>query len=107
MKTKIIKEIREVLLHSQIVLETDDASASATTLSYQSTRFPERHVWIEVFEQFQIDLEDWNDDKNWDNSVIHFITPDKLSLIKIAIAWLRGDSVEYCKTLGGIVLDII
>jgi uncharacterized HAD superfamily protein len=99
MKTKIIKEIRKALTSSQFLRETEDAYASTTTLSYQSIKLPERHVWIETFNQFQIDLEDWNNDKNWDNSVIHFTTLDKCSLIKIANAWLRGESVEYCKTL--------
>jgi uncharacterized HAD superfamily protein len=106
MKTKIIQEIRKTLISSQFLRETEDACASTTTLSYQSIKLPERHVWIETFKQFQIDLEDWNDDKNWDNSIIHFTTSDKFSLIKIAIAWLRGESIEYCKTLGGTILDI-
>ena len=53
-----------------------------------------------------IDLEDWDDDKNWDNSVIHLGTFDFLVLVKIARKWLSGEVIEECILPGSFVLNL-
>ena len=66
------------LSESATVVETDRADAGLTTLSFQSVSHPERHVWIDtdLLSEPVIDLEDWNDEAEWDNSVAHAVTQD-------------------------------
>lgn len=70
-KNKITQQLRQ-LIRQQIpeAQETDRAAANTCTLSFQSTTYPERHVWIDTnVEGIEIDLEDWNDENEWDNAV--------------------------------------
>ncbi len=106
----IRKSIRHLLSHSPSWRETKDASAGSVELSYQSLILPERHIWIEtsieMFGSLIIDLEDWNDDTHWDNSVIHLGSYDPVIIAKIARAWLGGESLDFCRSLGGFVVDL-
>lgn len=111
-KTKTTRKIRYFILKTSRWFETNNAEWGTTTLSYQSRDYPERNIWIETIDYennngtILIDLEDWNDDTHWDNSVIHFESRDYNIIVEIAKAWLGGESIEYCKTLGGIEIDL-
>ena len=104
------KIIRRLLSNSPLWMETDCASQSSVSLSYQSLLNPERHIWIEtsieMYGSLGIDIEDWNDDNNWDNSVIHLGTFDSLVLVKIARKWLGGEALEDCYLPGSFLLDL-
>ena len=47
-----------------------------------------------------IDLEDWNYEATWDNSVAHLQAADE-DVPEIIQAWLTGATVEECIRLGG------
>jgi len=95
------KTIRKLLHGSSAWKETNDASVSSISLSYQSLLYPERHVWIEtgidIYGALIIDLEDWYDETHWDNSVEHLVVSDCEIIAKIAKAWLQGESLETCR----------
>jgi hypothetical protein len=47
-----------------------------------------------------IDLEDWNYEATWDNSVAHLEASDEAAP-RIVQAWLGGATAEECCHLGG------
>jgi hypothetical protein len=89
--------------------ETPYADSGLTTLSFQSTVDPLRHVWIDtdLAGRMIVDLEDWRGTDKWDDSVAHLTINDIAGLAEIAKFWLSGRPLEYCKGLGGEELDLI
>src|ERR1700722_737520 len=83
-------------------VEDERAEAGLTTLSYRSATHPERHIWFDtdLAGQMVIDLEDWNYEATWDNSVAHLQAADE-DVPEIIQAWLTGATVEECIRLGG------
>src|SRR5262245_13937602 len=72
----------EITDNAGFVVETDRADLMTITLSFQSRKRPERHVWIdtdpgeEMAEAYSIDLEDWSYEGSWDNAVATVFTDD-------------------------------
>jgi len=98
--------IRDLLSDSTKWVETKNAESSLINISYQSRILPERHVWISVYDILGIDLEDWENGTTWDDSVARFTATDYNTIALIAKAWLEGETLEYCTTLGGSKIDI-
>lgn len=83
-------------------IEDQRAEAGLTTLSLRSACQDVRHVWIDtdLAGHLVLDLEDWNYDATWNNSVAHLGALDE-DVPGIVQAWLTGASVEECVRLGG------
>lgn len=84
--------VRSALKECDGLKETDRADSGLTTLSYQSINHAERHVWIDtdLAGEVSIDLEDWTNDDEWDNSVANVTTHDIKLAASIVAAWLKG-----------------
>lgn len=84
--------VRAMLKSCDELRETDRADSGLTTLSFQSVSHSQRHVWIDtdLAGDISIDLEDWTDNENWDNSVANVTTHNLEEAASTAIAWLRG-----------------
>jgi hypothetical protein len=95
--------LRRLVLLSKEVNETGGADCGLTTLSFQSVRYPNRNVWVDtdLAGDLSIDLEDWQNDEAWDNSVAHLTAPSMERAGAIIIAWLSGQSVDACRELHG------
>ena len=93
----ILRKIIRRLLRNRSWKQTCDSGGS-TSLTYQSLVCPERHVWIDtwidVYGAIIIDLENWNDETQWDNSVAHFTAHDCETIIQIARLWLKGEPLD-------------
>lgn len=81
--------------------ETHFADIGLTTLSFQSNILLERHVWIDtdLSGKVKIDLEDWNFEETWDNSVATLWPKDLSTCAMIAIKWLGGGTLNECQEL--------
>ncbi len=92
---------RKKLCASSELVETEYADSGLTTLSFQSILNPNRNIWIDTDSAGEcvLDLEDWSDDSQWDNSVAHAISEDMNRLAEIALAWLKGKPLEECKAI--------
>ena len=108
-KNNETEQFKRLLLESNDVFETDRADSGLTTLSFQSNRTPNLHVWVDTDLAGQLvidleDLEDWQNNERWDNSVAHLAAPNIEIGVSIALAWLNGQGVEACRQLGGVDL---
>jgi hypothetical protein len=81
--------------------ETDRADLGLTTLSFQSALLPNRHVWADtdLAGSISVDLEDWLNSGEWDNSVARLVAQSIESCSNVIIAWLSGRSVAECRQL--------
>jgi hypothetical protein len=103
-KDVVTEKVRARLLGSPSKpIETHAADCAMTTLSFQSLTYSERHVWIDtdLGGESKVDLEDWNCDDTWDNSVAHVFSQNLELLSSIVELWLNGGSISDCKRLGG------
>lgn len=96
-KDDVTEEIRQLIRASiASASENDDADALLNALSYQSLRYPQRHVWIEVEpKNITLDLEDWDSADTWDNTVIEVSIESKTTAIEIMQAWLTGTTMAH------------
>ena len=96
-KDDVTEEIHQLIRASiASASETDDADALLNALSYQSLRYPQRHVWIEVEpKKITLDLEDWDSADTWDNTVIEVSIESKATAIELVQAWLTGTSMAH------------
>lgn len=95
-KNEVTETIRQMIGHQlPFVCETNRAETFLSTLSFQSTVYPERHVWIDTnLDGIGIDLEDWNNQSEWDNAVAR-ITVDSLDeVVEIVKIWLSGGFLD-------------
>ncbi|NUO53082.1 MAG: hypothetical protein HOV80_29900 [Polyangiaceae bacterium] len=76
-------------------VETDEAAACLTTLSFASRVFPERHVWVEtdLVGRTSLDLEDRLTETTWDNAVHRFKGLSEDRIVEVVGAWLSGSTV--------------
>ncbi len=68
---------------------------------FRSARRTERHIWIDTYldAELAIDVEDWDRDATWDNSVVYLQAPDS-NLPGVVQAWLTVATVEECVRVG-------
>ncbi|GHT11338.1 hypothetical protein FACS1894170_04770 [Planctomycetales bacterium] len=99
MKSTIAKKIQNLIrtVAANAMEDTSRAECSLTDLAYTSTLFAERHVWIDTMDYtakhcITVDLEDWNDETNWDNSVLTIQLPSIESVADIVKRWTDGDT---------------
>src|ERR1700719_1820767 len=103
MKDERTERLRQAIgLNTPAASEDQRAEAGLTILSFRSACQDERHVWIDtdLAGRLVIDLEDWNYEATWDNSVAHLGALDD-DVPAIVQAWLTGATVEECVRLGG------
>ena len=95
-KNEETESLRHLVQLSVEVGETADADVGLTTLSFQSVRHPNRHVWVDtdLAGELSIDLEDWEHDETWDNSVAHLTAPNIEGAAVIIVAWLSGQPLD-------------
>jgi hypothetical protein len=95
------ERLRGLLRTHEELKETDRANLCLAALSFQSVRYPNRHVWVDtdIDGGFVIDLEDWEYDETWDNSVAHLMTTNIEACSMIIIAWLSGNTLDLCRQL--------
>ncbi|GET39456.1 hypothetical protein [Microseira wollei] len=74
--------------------ESDRAEVSLCTLSFQSSIYPQRHVWIDTDDGIKIDLEDWQDESEWDNAVARITVESIEELVDLVRTWLGGENLE-------------
>jgi hypothetical protein len=100
-KDQTTEEIRQLIKQSVPEAdETDRAAASLCSLSFQSNRYPERHVWLDTGEMIlQIDLEDWQNGKEWDNAIARVTVESVKEAIALTQAWLSGSRLEEYSNL--------
>jgi hypothetical protein len=93
---------RAIAQYGPAAIEEQRAESGLTCLSFRSACLDERHVWIDtdLAGQLVIDLEDWNYEATWDNSVASVGALDE-DLPGIVQAWLTGATVDECVRLGG------
>src|ERR1041384_6298552 len=94
-ETPFIDRLRELISdRCPEAQETGRAEADLTALSFQSTTLRNRHVWVNIFLDrnwpIVIDLEDWDSNANWDNSVAHFEALTVEGAAGVCVAWLSG-----------------
>ncbi len=91
-KDERTEPVRAMLKGCDEVRETDRADSGLTTLSFQSVSHSQRRVWIdtELAGDISIDVKDWTNNENWDNSVVNVTTHNLEEAASTAIAWLRG-----------------
>jgi hypothetical protein len=74
MKEQRTERLRQAITqNAPAAIEDERAEAGLTILSFRSASQDERHVWIDtdLAGRLVIDLEDWNYEATWDNSVAH------------------------------------
>lgn len=83
-----------------IAYETDRAEACLSTLSFQSINYPERHIWIDTDgDGIAIDLEDWQDEREWDNAVARITVEATAEVVDIVKTWLSGEKLDNYSNL--------
>ena len=102
-KNQETESLRQLVKLSGEVKETGDADANLTTLSFQSVRHGNRHVWVDtdLAGELSVDLEDWQNDEAWDNSVAHVTASSIEVASEIIIAWCRGPLTHLNGRAGG------
>jgi hypothetical protein len=102
-KNTTTEQLRCLVQCSGELRETDRADWGLTSLSFQSVRFPNRHVWVDtdLSGEMSVDLEDWLNEEEWDNAVARLDAADIDTCSKIIVAWLSGQSIEICRQLSG------
>lgn len=106
-KSRVTDLVRQAILATvHDIRETERAEASLIDLSFQSTLYLERHVWIGVYGKMaavepeestkwdatrciSIDLEDWDNSEQWDNTVEHHQTVSIEEAVQIVARWLN------------------
>src|SRR5437016_3991964 len=101
LKNNILDRLRlQIASFSSVAKETPRAEADLLAVSFQSAVIPRRHVWIsiptEASHQFLIDLEDWDYEATWDNSVAHVEAATLSAATTVCSAWLDGKDVGTC-----------
>lgn len=92
MKDETTSALRALILSNPGIKETDRAEAGLTTLSFVSETLTHRNVWVDtdLAGRIAVDLEDFDDEREWDNAVQH-LEPSSLEDAAQAItAWLTG-----------------
>jgi hypothetical protein len=80
--------------------ETDRAEFSLCTLSFQSSVYPERHVWIDTDDgEIKIDLEDWQDESEWDNAFARVTVESVNDAVELVQTWLSGSNLDRYSNL--------
>ncbi|NEP51522.1 MAG: hypothetical protein F6K65_23065, partial [Moorea sp. SIO3C2] len=70
------------------------------TLSFQSINYPERHIWIDTDgDGIAIDLEDWQDEREWDNAVARITVEATAEVVDIVKTWLSGEKLDNYSNL--------
>lgn len=97
-KCELTERLKALILRSSALNETGRADSGLTTISFQSVQIPRRHVWIDtdLAGRIAIDLEDWENDEKWDNSICNLTVKDIETCAAIALAWLHGTSADEC-----------
>lgn len=95
------ERLRMLLSQSMEIHETDAADSGLSTLSYQSTDNPQRHVWIDtdLTGKMKVDIEDLDTDEKWDHSVATYAPADINMCAKLTLAWLCGSSILECSVI--------
>src|SRR4051812_41058655 len=95
-KNRKTESLRQIILSSiRDVRETNYADASLCNLSFQSTSYSERHIWIDMCrKKIEIDLEDWNNSKEWDNTVEYHETLSLEEAVEIIDGWINNLNSE-------------
>lgn len=103
-KDPATEAVRRAVLRHTVAVETARAESGLTCLSFQSTRVPARHVWLDtdLGGQKVVDLEDWSVEGTWDNSVGHFTAAETSELVALVVDWLGGRPLAMCKDRSGI-----
>jgi hypothetical protein len=108
MKSIIAKKVQNLIgvIAMNAIEDTARAECSLTDLAYTSTLFAERHIWIDTMDYdtkhfITVDLEDWNDETNWDNSVLIIQLSNIESVADIAKQWTDG--TIFCEGLNSVV----
>ena len=101
LKHNILDHLRfEIAEISSQAKETTRAEADLLAISFQSALIPSRHIWVSIPSvesyQFLIDLEDWEYEGTWDNSVSHVKATTLGAAVTVCAAWLEGKDVESC-----------
>ena len=83
------------------IQETDRAESGLCTLSFQSTAYPERHIWLDTdLNGIGIDLEDWNIEEEWDNAVARVKVYSLEDAVEIIQIWLSGGQLDNYDNVG-------
>jgi hypothetical protein len=92
-KAELLEQLRDFIRHkAPDASETDRAEADLRALSYQSTSHSHRHVWIDFdADKIGIDLEDWNTDDEWDNTISHVTAATLDEAARIIQGWLANE----------------
>ncbi len=86
---------QKILVTLSQVEETDRADDGLTTLSFQSKLYPDRQVWIDTEgDMLQIDLEDWQNGRAWDNAIARVTVPSVEVAIDLIRDWFLGNSLQ-------------
>ena len=92
-------EMTEMLRHLikeaiSAAIETNRAEASLCSLSFQSRTHPARHVWLDSEnESIMLDLEDWQDGDQWDNTVARVTVESLDEAVNLVKVWLFGEDL--------------
>jgi len=100
-KDKNTERLRSAVIENAGIRETDRADLGLTTLSFQSLNFPNRHVWFDsdLGGEIAVDLEDWEIDESWDNSVANLTVRSLEEAASVITSWLSGGSIDYCRKI--------
>src|SRR5687767_9482959 len=95
-KDEVTARLRAALLAVPEAQETNRAEAGLTTLSFVSRKHPNRNVWVDtdLAGRLVIDLEDFQDDREWDNAVARVAPVDESSAVSVIAAWLGGQALD-------------
>lgn len=95
-KDTLTEELRSRIAAELLwVRETDEAEASLSTLSLQSTLHPHRHSWIDTdMDGIAIDLEDRLLDDAWDDAVARVKVASIADAVDVIGVWLSGATLS-------------
>ena len=101
-KNELTDRLRQEIGHRVTeALETDNAKIGLCTLSFQSTAYPERHVWVDTdLDGIGIDLEDWNIEEEWDNAVARIRVDSLEDAVEIIQIWFSGGQLDNYANVG-------
>ena len=90
-KEKPVAYLRQAIKNEvSCAVETDRAEASLCNLSFQSLSYPDKHVWIGSIDkgEFEIDLEDWSKEGEWDNAIMRVTISSEKECVQVVKRWL-------------------
>ena len=94
-KERQINALRTFFANNENVTETNYADNSLINISFQSLCYKNRHVWIGYYRgRYFIDLEDWNDETRFDNTVASFDSKDMNIVCEILAQWFNGTLLD-------------